>query len=425
MKAIPRVKRVRGRVSVPSSKSYTVRALLLAAMSEGETTILDPLDSDDSRLMLDAIRKIGFEVTGSFATGVTIGPRVSMSAGDVEIFVGNAGTAMRFLTGFLAFTPGRFILTGNRRMNERPIGDLVDPLRAIGGEVEYLGQPGFPPLQIRGKRMRGGFEVTVDGSLSSQFVSALMLAGATLPGGIQLHVLSLSSRPYLEITRDILEQFGANVEQAAPDRYRITAPRLQRREYRVEGDYSSASYWMAAAAITAGQVTISGLEPQSAQGDRRFLELLGEAGCNYRWDQNVLHVEGGASLRGGSFDCNEMPDVVPTLAAIAPFFSSPVEIVNVANLRLKESDRIAALAQELGKLGAQATEKEAGLLIQPGYSTHPVEVDPHDDHRLAMSFAVAGLARGNVSIANEQVVSKSYPQFWRTFSELVATSGTP
>lgn len=422
MKAIPKVARVRGGISVPPSKSYTVRALLLAAMSEGETTLLHPLDSDDSRFMLEAIRKIGFEVRGSFATALTIGSRLSISANDIEIFVGNAGTAMRFLTGFLAFTPGRFILTGNRRMNERPIGDLVDPLRAIGGEIEYLGQPGFPPLQIRGKRMRGGFEITVDGSLSSQFVSALMMAGATLPGGIRLHVVCLTSRPYIEITRDILQKFGAKVEEPAPGRYHITAPTLQAVEYRVEGDYSSASYWMAAAAITTGEVILSGLEPQSAQGDRRFLELLGGAGCSYRWEENALHFEGARALRGGRFDCNEMPDVVPTLAAIAPFFSSPVEIVNVANLRLKESDRIAALSRELGKLGANAIEKEAGLIIQPGYGGDPVEVDPHDDHRLAMSFAVAGLARGNVSIANEQVVSKSYPQFWKTLSELVLTS---
>jgi 3-phosphoshikimate 1-carboxyvinyltransferase len=422
MKAIPRVARVRGHVAVPPSKSYTNRALLLAAMSEDQTTILDPLDSDDSRYMLEALRKIGFEVGGSFAAGLTIGPRVSISANEVEIFVGNAGTAMRFLTGFLVFTPGRFILTGDRRMNERPIGDLVAPLSAIGCEVEYLGQPGFPPLQIRGKRMRGGFELTVDGSLSSQFVSALMMAGATLPGGIRLRISALSSRPYVEITRDILTQFGASVEQPTPDQLRVSAPRLHLGSYRVEGDYSSASYWTAAAAITAGEIVISGLRPDSPQGDRGFVDLLQATGCTYEWSGQELVFRGSARLEGGRFDCSSMPDVVPTLAAIAPLFASPVEVTNVPSLRLKESDRIAAVAEELTRLGAKAEPRDDGLLIQPGYGTGPVEIDPHQDHRLAMSFAVAGLRRGNVTIRDDAVVSKSYPQFWRTLEQVVATS---
>lgn len=421
MKSIPKTGPLRGRVVVPPSKSYTNRALLLAAMTEGDTTILNGLDSDDSRIMLQALGKIGFAVRGTFAAGISIGDRVSISAGDVEIHTGNAGTAMRFLTGFLAFTPGRFLLTGDRRMTERPIGDLVDALRSIGAEVEYAGQEGFPPLLLRGKRMRGGFELSVDGSLSSQFVSALMMGGATLPGGIRIRVQSLSSKPYVDITRDVLTKFGATVEELGPDRFMVSAPRLSLSEYSVEGDYSSASYWIAAAAITGGEIVLDGLKPGSAQGDRRFLELMREAGCQHLWKGEEVSFQGPASrsLRGGRFDCNDMPDVVPTLAAIAPFFSSPVEIVNVANLRLKESDRIAAVAEELRRLGADVTEGPDSLVIRPGYSQEPVSVDPHDDHRLAMSFAVAGLARGGVTVANPQVVAKSYPRFWKTLEELV------
>lgn len=422
MKQIPKVSHLQGRVDIPPSKSYTNRALLLAAMTEGDTTILNPLDSDDSRTMLEAIRKIGFEVSGTFRSGLTIGPRISISASEVEIPVGNAGTAMRFLTGFLVFTPGRFILTGDGRMNERPIGDLVEPLRSIGAEVEYAGEKGFPPLLIRGKRMRGGFELTVDGTLSSQFVSALMLAAATLPGGIRLRIESLSSRPYMEMTRDILIRFGARIEELGPNTFRVTAPRLSLTEYRVEGDYSSASYWLAAAAATGGEVTLRGLPAESAQGDRKFLEILRGAGCRYEWRESDLVFRGATALAGGSFDCNDFPDVVPAFAAIAPFFSSAVSITNVAHLRVKESDRLAALATELRRLGAAVSENESGLTIQPGYGTGPAEVDPHEDHRLAMSFAVAGLARGNVAIRDEQVVSKSYPQFWTTLEELIATS---
>jgi 3-phosphoshikimate 1-carboxyvinyltransferase len=391
-------------------------------MTEGPTTLSNPLDSDDPRILLEALRTIGFDVSGSFSSGITIGDRISISANEVEIRAGNAGTAMRFLTGFLAFTPGRFILTGDRRMLERPIGDLVDALRSIGAEVEYVGEEGFPPLLIRGKKMRGGFEVTIDGGVSSQFVSALLMAGATLPGGIRVRIAALSSRPYVDMTIDILRQFGATVDRIDDQRYRVTAPRLSRPEYRVEGDYSSASYWLAGAAITSGEVTLSGLNPESAQGDRGFIELLSSAGCSAEWHADELRFRGAESLQGGSFDCNAMPDVVPTLAAIAPFFATPVEITNVAHLRVKESDRIGAVAEELRKLGAVVFERDDGLRIEPGYGSSPATVNPHDDHRLAMSFAIAGLARGGVTVTDERVVGKSYPGFWKVLDEVIATS---
>lgn len=422
MKTITKVERLRGSVTVPPSKSYTARALLLAAMSEGTTTIHNPLDSDDSRYMLDAIRKIGWDVSGDYRKGLVFGERVSTSANEVELFVGNAGTAMRFLTGFLAFTPGRYVLAGEARMHERPIGDLVDALNRIGAEIEYADREGYPPLRIRGKKMRGGFEVAVSGEVSSQFISSLMLAGATLPSGLDLRILSVASRPYLDITRDVLAQFGVKVTEIAPQLLQIMATRIAREEYTVEGDYSSASYWIGAAAITGGEITLSGLRRDSAQGDRRFLEIVETLGAEVAWDGDRVTIKGPAELRGGSFDCNDTPDIVPTLAAIAPAASSPIAITNVANLRVKESDRIATTAMELRKLGASVEELPDGLIIQPGWSDEPATIATHNDHRIAMSFAVAGLKRGNVTIAEEQVVSKSYPRFWKTLEELVAQS---
>lgn len=422
MKTIPKVERLTGAVTIPPSKSYTARALLLAAMSDGKTTVLNALDSDDARYMLEAIRKIGYDVSGTLPKGVTIGERLSMSANDVELFIGNAGTAMRFLTGYLAFTPGRFILTGDQRMQQRPIGDLVEALQSIGAEIEYVDREGYPPLKIRGKRMRGGFEVTIDGGTSSQFISSLMLAAATLPSGLDIKMLAMASRPYLRITEDVLQSFGVTVEHRSESELTIRGTRIIRDAYTVEGDYSSASYWIAAAAVLKGPIELQGLRRDSAQGDRDFLRIIEELGATVAWDGETLRLTGGTQLRGGTFDCNDTPDIVPTLSAIAPAAAEPIRIVNVAHLRVKESDRIATVASELRKLGVTVEETHDSLTIHPGWSDAPATIETHEDHRIAMSFAIAGLARGNVSIANEQVVSKSYPRFWRTLDELIAGS---
>ena len=406
-------------VTAPPSKSYSVRALLLAAMARGTTIVRNCLDADDTRYAFEALKAIGFDATGAFKSELVIGERKSMSANEVPVFVGNAGTAMRFFTGWLAFTPGRYELRGEERMHERPIGDLVDVLLSIGAEVEYVEKEGYPPLRIRGKRMRGGFDVTISAETSSQFVSALMLGGATLPDGITLRISQLASGPYIDITADILQTFGARVTRN-DNVINVRAGNLQRAEYFVEGDYSSASYWFAAAAATRGTMRVRGLAIPTAQGDAGFVDILKAMGCVIEVAQDQITVTGAETLRGGTFDCNATPDIVPTLAAIAPLASSPVEIVNVANLRVKESDRLATVTSELRALGATVEERADGLLIQPGWSDAPAVVQTHNDHRIAMAFAIAGLARGNVTIAKEQVVSKSYPRFWRTLDEVLS-----
>ncbi|MGH9458359.1 MAG: 3-phosphoshikimate 1-carboxyvinyltransferase [Thermoanaerobaculia bacterium] len=422
MKTIDKHTPFNATIDAPASKSVSVRALLLAAMSEGETTVTDLLDADDTRYMADALRKIGFDVSGSFRDGLTIGPRRTMSANDVELFVGNAGTAMRFLTGWLAFTPGRFILKGDARMHERPIGELVDALRMLETDVAYLEKEGYPPISIRGRRMRGGFEVEVEGDRSSQFVSAMMLAGATLPDGIAIRTEGLSSRPYVDVTAQVLAAFGATVTEDEPGLFRVRASRLACDRFRVDGDWSSASYWFAAAAATGGTVTVRNIRAASAQGDRRFVDILEAMGARVVRGENETRVEGPAALQGGTFDCNATPDIVPTLAAIAPLATSPVDITNVATLRIKESDRIAVVASELRKLGARVEERADGLRIEPGWSGEEAVIDTHEDHRIAMAFAIAGLARGGVTIEREQVVGKSYPRFWRTLDEALASS---
>jgi 3-phosphoshikimate 1-carboxyvinyltransferase len=419
MKVIPKIGPIDATITAPPSKSYSVRALLLGAMSEGTTTIVNCLDADDTRYTLEALRSIGFDISGSIQREVRIGERKTMSANEVPIFVGNAGTAMRFFTGWLAFTPGRFLLHGEERIHNRPIGDLVEVLLQIGAEVEYVQKEGYPPLRIRGKRMRGGFSVSISAETSSQFVSALMLGGATLPDGITLHISSLASGPYIDLTADILETFGARVERSGND-ISVRAARLAASEYRVEGDYSSASYWFAAAAATRGTVRVRGLASPTAQGDAAFLDILAAMRCDVSAGEEIVVT--GAALRGGTFDCNATPDIVPTLAAIAPLASSAVEITNVANLRVKESDRLATVSSELRKLGAKVDQRADSLLIEPGWNSEPATIDPHNDHRIAMSFTISGLARGNVMIADEQVVSKSYPRFWKTLDEIIAVT---
>ncbi|HVR44210.1 MAG TPA: 3-phosphoshikimate 1-carboxyvinyltransferase [Thermoanaerobaculia bacterium] len=421
MKTIPRASNLDAAVEAPPSKSLSVRALLLAAMAEGETTVLNPLDADDTRYAVDALRKIGFAVEGSFRDGLRIGPRVTMSANEVELFVGNAGTAMRFLTGWLAFVPGRFILRGDARMHERPIGELVDSLRMLETEVEYLEREGFPPIVLRGRRMRGGIEVEIEGDRSSQFVSSLMMAGATLPDGIAIRVTSLSSRPYVDLTAGILREFGATVQEDEPDLFRVRGPLLRRDPYPVEGDWSSASYWVAAPLAAGGSVTIRGLRLDSDQGDRRILEIVEAMGASIERAADRITVRRTGPLRGGTFDCNATPDLVPTLAAIAPLAGTPVELTRIGTLRIKESDRIAVLARELRKLGARVDEQHDSLRIHPGWEAGPATIDPEGDHRIAMAFAVAGLARGGVSIDHEQVVGKSYPRFWKILDEVAAT----
>jgi 3-phosphoshikimate 1-carboxyvinyltransferase len=328
-------------VAAPPSKSLSVRALLLAAMIEEETTVTDLLDCDDTRYVADAIRKIGFEVRGSFREGLTIGARQTMSANEVELFVGNAGAAMRFL-GWLAVTPGRFILRGESRMHERPIAELVDALRMLETEIEYLEQEGFPPIRLRGRRMRGGFIAEVEGERSSQFVSAMMLAGATLPDGIGIRILSLLA-PYVDLTAGILRDFGVAVRE---DGYlfRIRG-RARRREVRRRGRLVGRSLVRRGAVL--GEMKV-GNAPDSAQGDRRFGDPRGDGARRARHGR--VTVRSGA-LAGGTRRCNATPTPFRRCRD-RPSGASPVR----SRCRLRIRSRPDAASPPSCKLGASVEE---------------------------------------------------------------------
>jgi 3-phosphoshikimate 1-carboxyvinyltransferase len=326
---------------------------------------------------------------------------------------------LRFLTATLAATEGVWRLDGCERLRQRPLGPLIAGLRRLGADIRYLGSIGHAPLVIRGCRLRGG-RVEVRAAESSQYVSALVMAGTRADATLDIGIDALSSRPYLDLTLETVAEWGGRVQWSGPRSLRVLPTPLAGGRIRIEGDFSSACYFAAGAALLGGRLKLYDLRQNTRQGDRRFLDLLLSMGAGFRWGSEHLEVEGSGRLRAIERDMSDMPDQVPTLAAVAPFATGTTRITNVAHLRLKESDRLAEVARGLRTAGAAVEELVDGLVI-PGVwaEAEPPEsavcLDSADDHRLAMSFALLGLRRPGISIAEPGVVAKSYPGFWRDF----------
>jgi len=396
---------------VPGSKSMTNRALVLAALAPGETELHRALECDDSRHMRDCLRDLGFhiDVVRSDIWKIHGGLAQAHQSAD-NLWVGNSGTTVRFLAACCALIPGAHTLVGDEHMARRPIADLVDALRTLGVEVDC--PSGCPPLSVYG----GGFasnEVAIRGDSSSQYLSALMMAGAANPDGLTIRIDGpLVSRPYVEMTAKMMARFGAEVDWRG-DRIAIPPQTYTPIFYATEPDCSSASYAFAAAAATRSSVYVPVLgQDDVIQGDIAFLDVLAAMGCEVRREGGSVTVTGPKRLRGGDFDLHHISDTAPTLAALAPLCDAPVRIRNVANIRLKETDRLAALAAELRRLGQEVTETEDSLTIVPK-QVRPATVECYADHRIAMSFAVLGLARDGVTIADPGCVAKTYPDFWQ------------
>ena len=417
---VPSGRIAEGEVSPPPSKSLTHRFLLLARLSRGTVLIENPLRSEDIDLTVAAIRATGCSVS-STGEGLVVTPD-DAPPGVTEIDCGDAGTLLRFLVAIVSGLPGHWRLDGSERLRERPVEPLVDALRELGADISYSGRPGFAPLEIVGATLRGG-RARLDAGLSSQYLSALLLAGQATPGEVSIDVDALTSRPYVDLTIDSIRRFGGQVSVVA-DTYR-THPGLSAPErIRVEGDYSSAVYGAAAAAITGGSVSIGGLRRESAQGDRRFLEILEKMGASVAWADDVVRITGSGVLTALDVDLSDMPDQVPTLAALAPFARGTTRIRSVPHLRLKESDRLAAMRTELERVGAAVEERKDGLSVAGVWSERepplqPVTVEAHGDHRIAMSMALVGMRRPGLSIARPEVVDKSYPAFWVDIERLL------
>jgi 3-phosphoshikimate 1-carboxyvinyltransferase len=417
----PAVRPIDATVRLPGSKSYTNRALLLAAMASGSSLIRGALFSDDTSYMAAALRALGIPVKArpeEEAIMVT-GAGGTVPVDHADLFVGNAGTAARFLTAFVALGRGRFRIDGIPRMRERPIGPLLDALHQLGVEAVSERNTGCPPVILQSNGLRGG-TVEISGDLSSQFISALLMVAPCTPLGLELRIRGdLVSRPYVEMTLHSMAAFGARAENR--DGRVIVVPGGQgyrARVYDVEPDASAASYFLAAAAVTGGRVRVMGIDRSSVQGDLRLADILEQMGCTVEWGSGYVEVRGPSRLRGVDVDMNTMSDVAPTLAAIAPFATEPVRIRGVAHMRLKETDRIRAVTTELTRLGAIVHEYEDGWEISPS-PLQPALVQTYDDHRMAMSFAVVGLRVPGLSIANPSCVAKTFPDFFDRFVRLV------
>ncbi len=393
--------RAEGAVRLPGSKSISNRALLLAALAQGKTTLGGVLDADDTRVMRAALEQLGPQL------------RVKQA----ELFLGNAGTAFRPLTAVLALAGGEYRLAGTPRMHERPIGDLVDALRALGAKIDYLGAPGYPPLAIHPGTVAAGQRVKVRGDVSSQFLSALLMA-LPLAGGGTIEVEGeLISKPYVDITLKLMQRFGVEAQRSGWTRFVIPAsPYVSPGTLQVEGDASNASYFLAAGAIAGGPVRVVGVGRASIQGDVRFTEVLEAMGAQVAMGEDWIEARGRAPLRAFDLDLNHIPDAAMTAAALALFADGPCVVRNIASWRVKETDRIAAMATELGKLGAGVEAGADFLKVAPRKLASGVALDTYDDHRMAMSLSLAALGGVRVRINDPDCVAKTFPDYFAAFA---------
>lgn len=396
----------------PPSKSYTHRALIAGALAEGETRITNPLRAVDTELTAGGLEALGVPVEWRPGEVLVIGCGGTFrTGGEVTIDCGNSGTTLRLLASVALLAPHPVVLTGSSRMLERPVGPLARALAGLGGEVIFPGRSGYPPVRVSG-RLRGG-RVEIDGSVSSQFVSSILMAAPCAEEDVEVTLpVPPASRSYLDLTLDVMREFGARFERRGYEWFRVESGVPYRgRNYRIEGDFSSASYLFAIAAICGGRVTVRGLNPASVQGDRRFLDALVSMGCRVASSDDAVTVERTGDLEGIEIDMSSSPDTVQTLAAVAAVAGSPTTITGTAHLRYKESDRVAVTAETLRRMGAGVEVTADSIRINP-VPLHGVAVDPHDDHRTAMTFAVLGLAVGGMVIRDPGCVEKSFPGFW-------------
>lgn len=413
----------RGEVTLPGSKSLSNRVLLLAAMASGSTTVTNLLDSDDVRHMLTALRQLGVSYSLSDDRKVCVVQGMGGAfkvAQPQELFLGNAGTAVRPLTAALCLGSGTFTITGEPRMYERPIGDLVDAMRGLGADITYSGDEGYPPLVIKGKALAGG-EVSIKGNVSSQYLTALLMVAPLLSSDLQIRVDGdLVSKPYIDITLNTMQRFGVTVENNDYQTFFVRGGQTYQTpgEIMVEGDASSASYFLAAAAIGGGPVKVHGTGSASVQGDAKFAEVLRLMGAEVEYGDYWIQVTGTGKLRGVDVDLNHIPDAAMTIATAALFAEGSTCIRNIYNWRVKETDRLAAMATELRKVGAQVEEGEDYIHITPPAKLQAAAIDTYNDHRMAMCFSLAAFGDVPITINDPKCTSKTFPDYFDEFAKI-------
>ena len=411
------VQNLQATITVPGSKSYTNRALLIAGLTDGECRLEKPLVSDDTKYMIRALKAFGISVQEEKEAFIVSGRGGKLSTPEEDIFIGNAGTTMRFLTTFSALVPGKTRLDGDERMRQRPLADLLHCLTQMGVKAVSANGNGCPPIDIAGGEVPGG-EVQLAGDKSSQYLTSILLSAPYFKNDTCIHIQGdLTSKSYADITLEIMKTFGVSVINESYQRFKVKAgDRYNAQTYQVESDWSSASYFLAAAAVTGGEVTLTDINPHSVQGDAQFTSVLEKMGCRVEKKSNTLQIKGNP-LKGITINMNNMPDAVQTLAVTALFAEGETVIQGIGNLRIKETDRILALANELTRLGAEVETGEDYLVIRPG-DYRGAEIETYDDHRMAMSFAVAGLKIPGIRIKNPTCVEKSFPDFFQRFANL-------
>jgi 3-phosphoshikimate 1-carboxyvinyltransferase len=411
------IRRLNATVEVPGSKSYTQRALVVACLAEGKSMLSNALISEDTRYLVEALRFLGAEISisGSDVTITGTGGNI-LNPGRV-ILLGNNGTALRLLTTLVSLGKGEYILDGSNRLRERPLLPLLNALKILG--VKFQSREGYPPIKIDAGGLKGG-NVTFADIESSQYVSSVLIGAPYAGGDIEIALRGRTvSQPYIDMTLDVMGRFGAEVIKRERKIFNVRSGRHYRgQRYIVEGDASSASYFFLAAALCRGRVKVANINPAGLQGDINILGIMERLGCSVVRGDHWVEVAGGPLHEGDViFDMGDMPDMVPTLAVLAAFRQGQTIITNVSHLRVKESDRIAALVSELKRIGVTARETADGLIVDGG-KPHGAQIETYNDHRIAMSFAVAGLAIPGITIKDRHCVRKSFPGFWDELSRL-------
>ena len=396
----------------PPSKSYTHRALIAGSLGSGTTTILHPLFAEDIRLTINALRMLGVPIRITPEEIIISGCNGRLPNDEKTLLdLDNSGTSLRLLTSIALLSRYPVILTGSQRMQERPIAPLAEALLTLGGSVVFLKNAGYPPLKVSG-HLRGG-RVIVDGTISSQFISSILLAAPYAETEVEIVIPSPpSSQSYLDITLDVMRAFGAHVTRDGYTSFSVrTGKPYIGKTYAIEGDYSSASYFLAIAAICGGRVRVKNLRPDSVQGDRTFPDALGSMGCRVMYSEDTVTVERTGDLHGITIDMSSSPDTVQTLCMVAAMATTSTTITGISHLKFKESDRITSTAERLLALGGDVAVEEDRITISPS-PLHGALIDPDNDHRTAMSFAVLGLGIGGITISHAECVNKSFPEFW-------------
>jgi len=416
------IRKINGEVNLPGSKSLSNRALLLAALAEGTTKITNLLESDDTRHMLNALKQLGIEyrLSEDKTECIVVGNGGPINSESFEeLFLGNAGTAMRPLCAALCLGKGSYLLTGEPRMKERPIGHLVDALRQAGASINYIETEGYPPIQIEARGLSAG-NVEIEGAISSQFLTALLLASPMVKEDMTISIIGeLVSKPYIDITLHIMKEFGVDVINDNYEKFSIKGGQTYKAvdSFMVEGDASSASYFLAAAAIKGGTVKVTGIGKNSIQGDVAFADVLEKMGAKVEWGDDFVSVT-KRELNAVDMDFNHIPDAAMTIATTALFAKGTTTLRNIYNWRVKETDRLFAMATELRKVGAEVEEGEDYLKITPPKQLKHADIDTYDDHRMAMCFSLLALDPVSVTINEPECTAKTFPTYFEVLESI-------